>query len=240
MRSSRFSEMPCSNECASSCTSSQGMPKTCTRNASIRRWRVTMRLADVSPMSVKRRRLRSSRTTKPSSTSRRTISSAVGCETPTARARFACVASMPASFIQNSFSRYSSTVDVRASIARSLPACGAAFRASRYRRGRGGTSGEHGAHARRGSARGRHRCARPRRPRAGRATAPAGRRGATAPCANRARRRRCSRPATRRASSSPGRGRSAASAPPSRSTSATSRSAARPATSTWPRASPGA
>ncbi len=47
MRSSRFSEMPCSNEWASSCTSSQGMPKTCTRNASIRRCRVTMRLAEL-------------------------------------------------------------------------------------------------------------------------------------------------------------------------------------------------
>ena len=108
--------MPCSKEWASSCTSSQGMPKTCTRNASIRRWRVTMRLADCRPLGVNVRRLRSSRTTKPSSTRRRTISRAVGWDTPTARARLACVGSMPASFIQKSFSRYSSTVDVRLSM----------------------------------------------------------------------------------------------------------------------------
>ena len=89
--------MACSKACASSCTSSQGMPSTSTRKASISRWRLTICLATSEPCSAKWMRLRSSRVIRPSSTSRRTISVTLGCETPIARARFACVGSMPAS-----------------------------------------------------------------------------------------------------------------------------------------------
>ncbi len=73
-----------------------------------------MCFATCSPSGVNCSRLRSSRSTSPSSIRRRTISVTLGCDTCIARARFAWVASMPASLNQNSFSTYSSIASVNA------------------------------------------------------------------------------------------------------------------------------
>ena len=97
MRCSSESEIACSNVCASSCTSSHGILKTSHRNASIRRWRETTLCATSRPWGVKCRRFFSSRSIRPSSTSRRTISVTLGWETPMARARFTWVGSIRAS-----------------------------------------------------------------------------------------------------------------------------------------------
>ena len=82
---------------ASSCTSSHGIPITLTRYASTVRCRATIRSATSWPRSVKWISLWSSRLTRPSSTSRFSISDADGWETRSARARLAWVRSMPAS-----------------------------------------------------------------------------------------------------------------------------------------------
>ncbi len=73
-----------------------------------------MCFATFSPSGVNCSRLRSSRSTRPSSISRRAISVTLGCDTCIARARFAWVGSMPASENQNSFSTYSSIASVNA------------------------------------------------------------------------------------------------------------------------------
>src|SRR3954470_12069712 len=83
-----------------------------------------MCFATFSPSSVNCSRLRSSRSTRPSSIRRRAISVTLGCDTCIARARFACVGSMPASENQNSFSTYSSIASVSA-IRAVYRACGA-------------------------------------------------------------------------------------------------------------------
>ena len=163
MRSSRFSETPCSNECASSCTSSHGMPKTCTRKASIRRWRVTMRLADRLADVGERagacgRRVRRSRRRRAAAPSR-----ARSAARRRRRARGWPASGRCPPRSSRTASRVTSTVDVRASIRWSLPGGGAEFRADRYRRGGGGTSSDHGVKARRGSVRSRGRRALARR-----------------------------------------------------------------------------
>ena len=237
--------MPCSNECASSCTSSHGMPKTCTRKASIRRWRVTMRLAELPrPSSVKREAL-----------ALVAHDEAVVHEAPhhLERGRLRDADRAGQVGLRRVDARLVHPEELlevlldgrgeRSPCAASLPGGGAAVRAPRYRRGGGGTSCDHGAHARRGSARGRGRLrcslrggrrgrrAEPRRPRLDDL-------GQQPACGSRAPRPRCSPSATRRrleaglVAAARRRRRGAAAL-----SHAASRSAASAATSTWPRAS---
>ena len=197
--------MPCSNECASSCTSSHGMPKTCTRKASIRRWRVTMRLADCladlgeaqalalvahdeavvheAPHHLERGRLRDA-----------DGAGQVGLRGVDARFLH------PEELLEVLLDGRSQ----RSPCARVYRAAGRCPGRSRYRRGGVGTSREHGAHARRGlfAVAALAAVAVPRSRRSGRRDRPpaarAGRPGATARRASRAPPRRSSRSRTRK------------------------------------------
>src|SRR5215212_2844752 len=116
MRASRAGVTPISKASASSCTSSQGMPMTLTRNASTSRWRLTTCLATSMPWSVRTIRLPGPRPTRPSASSRRTMPVTLGGDTCMARARLVGVRSISASPSQYRDSRYSWMAGVRVAL----------------------------------------------------------------------------------------------------------------------------
>ena len=117
MRSSSTGDIACSSRSASSCTSSQGTPRTSVRKRSIRRWRRTIPSACSAPLSVNVIVLSASRVIYPSRSSRPTISWTVGAESCIARTMFAPVIGSPASCSQNRICRYSSSATVALAVA---------------------------------------------------------------------------------------------------------------------------